>query len=326
MYRVSASIFASLCMIFVCVPASAQQVYPTRPVRLVSGYAAGGTTSIVGRLLGQKLAEAWGQQIVFDNRPGGGTLIAGEIVAKSAPDGHTLMLVDSVHVIAPLVLKAPFDPLKDFTPIARFAKTEWVLLIHPSLPPNNLADFLAYAKTRRGKINYATPAIGGSQHLGTEVFNTVTGVDMQHIPYKSGGAALTAMVAGEVSVFFATTATGAPYVKTNRLKALGITGKRRSPLLPDVPTIEESGLPQYDFPLLGYGVIGPAGIPKFVVDKLSTEINRQAGQAELRNTLINVGLDPVQSTPSEYSTMLKASSTVYADVISQLKKKGVRFD
>jgi tripartite-type tricarboxylate transporter receptor subunit TctC len=326
MYRVSASITIALCTAFVGATVSAQQTYPNRPVRLVSGYAAGGTTSLIGRLLGQRLAEAWGQQFVLDNRPGGGTLIAGEIVAKSAPDGHTLMLMDSAHAISPLLFKAPFDPVKDFTFISRIAHTEWILLVHPALPAKSLTEFLGLAKARRGKLNYASPAIGGAQHLGTEVFNTVTGIEMNHVPYKGAGPALVALVAGEVDVYYSTTATGAPHVKTGRARALAITGKQRSPLLPDVPTVEEAGLSNYNFPKVGFGVIGPAGIPKSIVEKLTAEINKHVSQGELRNTLINVGLNPHPGGPQEHLEAVKQGLTTYADVINQLKKKGVRFD
>ena len=326
MYRIFASTVIGLYVGLVCAAASAQQAYPNRPVRLVSGYAAGGTTSLIGRLIGQKLSEAWGQQFVFDNRPGGGTLIASEIVAKSAPDGYTLMLVDSALVIAPQLLKSQIDPLKDFTAIARIATTDYVLLVNPSHPPNNLQDFLSYAKARRGKLNYASPAIGGAQHLNTELFNSVVGIETHHVPYKSAGPALVALVAGEVDIYLSTIATGVPHVKTSRAKALAVTGKRRSPLLPDVPTMEEAGISNLNLPRVGYGVVGPAGIPKPIVDKLANEITRQSGQGELRTTLINVGLEPSPGTPQEFSAALSAGVTTIGNVIGQLKKKGVKFD
>lgn len=315
-----------ICVALFVTSASAQQNYPNRPIRLVSGYAAGGTTSLIGRLVGQTLTDAWGQQVVLDNRPGGGTLIAGEIVAKSVPDGYTIMLADSAHIIAPLVLKAPFDPVKDFTAIARIALTEFVVVIHPSLPPNSLADFLTYTKARRGKLNFASPAIGGSQHLNTEIFNSVTGVDIRHIPYKGAGPALVALVAGEVDFYLATIATGAPHVKAGRAKSLGVTGKRRSPLLPDVVTLEEAGLSNYNIPRVGFGIIGPAGIPKPVVDKLSIEITKQTDQGKLRNSLFNQGLDPDPGTSQEYSAAINAGITTFGNAINQLRKQGVKFD
>jgi tripartite-type tricarboxylate transporter receptor subunit TctC len=307
--------------------ASAQQDYPNRPVRLVSGYAPGGTTSLVGRLIGQKLSESWGQQFILDNRPGGGTLIGAEIVARSLPDGYTLMLVDSVHVLAPLLLKAPYDPIKDFAPVATIASTELSLLLHPSVTPNTLADLLAYAKARRGKLNYASPAIGGAQHLATEMFNIATGIQTQHIPYKGAGPALVALVAGEVDLFFATIATGAPYVKAGKVKALAITGKKRSPLLPDVPTFDEAGLANfYNHKRAGYGIVAPAGTPKAVIDKLAAEVARYLAQPAFRETLLTLGLDPHPSTPKEYAEALKASMAWNITTIDMLKKKGVRFD
>jgi tripartite-type tricarboxylate transporter receptor subunit TctC len=303
------------------------QIYPNRPVRLVSGYAPGGTTSLVGRLIGQKLTESWGQQFILDNRPGGGTLIGAEIVARAPPDGYTLMLVDSVHVLAPLLLKAPFDPIRDFTPIATVAQGELVLLLHPSLPPNNLTDFLAYARARPGKLLYATPAIAGAQHLATEMFNVAAAIQTQHVPYKGAGPALIALVGGEVSMYFATVATGTPHVKAGKVKAIAVTGKKRSPLLPDVPTFEEAGMPSfYTQRRPGYGIVGPAGVPKPTIDKLSAEVARHLAQPEFRDSLISLGLDPNVSTPSQYADALKAAMAWNVETIGLLRKKGVKFD
>ena len=310
-----------------CAPALAQHDYPSKPVRLVSGYAPGGTTSLVGRLIGQKLSDSLGQQFILDNRPGGGTLIGGEIVARSAPDGYTLMLVDSVHVLAPVILKAPYDPIKDFTAIATVATTELVLVLHPSLPPNNLQEFLAYAKARPGKVIYATPALAGSQHLATEIFNIAAGIQTQHVPYKGAGPALIALVGGEVNMYFATVATGAPYVKAGKLKALAITGKKRSPLLPDTPTFDEAGLPNfYNQKRAGYGIVGPAGIPQPIVDKLTGEVRKHLAQPEFRDALLKLGLEPNYTSPKEYAETLKAAYAWNIDTIALLRKRGAKFD
>lgn len=307
--------------------ASAQQDYPNKPVRLVSGYAPGGTTSLVGRMIGQKLSESLGQQFILDNRPGGGTLIGGEIVARAAPDGYTLMLVDSVHVLAPVLLKAPFDPIKDFTPIGTVAATELVLLLHPSMPPNTLSEFLAYAKARPGKINYATPALGGSQHLATEIFNITTGIQTQHVPYKGAGPALIALVGGEVNMYFATTSTGAPHVQAGKLKAIAITGTQRSALLPQTPTFEESGVKNfYNHKRPPFGIIGPAGIPKPIVDKLAGEMAKHLATPEFRDSLTKIGLDPVTNTPAQYADLLKSGHAWNINTIALLKKRGVKFD
>jgi tripartite-type tricarboxylate transporter receptor subunit TctC len=307
--------------------AAAQQDYPSRPIRIITGYAAGGTTSLVARLVGQKLTESWGQQVIVDNRPGGGTIIGTEALAKSPPDGYTLMVVDSVHVLAPLLFKAPYDPLKDFAPVATVAATDLILLLHPSVPANNLEEFIAYAKARPGKLNYATPAIGGSQHLASEVLNFRAGIHTQHIPYKGAGPALTGLLGGEVDMYFATTATGAPYIKSGKVKAIATTGKKRSPLVPNVPTFDEAGLPDfYGQKRAPYGLIAPAGTPKPIIDKLSAEIARYLAQPEFRDTLINLGLDPYPATPGEYAEVLKAGLAWNAETLEILKKKNIKFE
>ena len=330
MIKLSATVMRMLsagALIAFAAAAAAQQDYPNKPVRIVNGYAPGGTTSLVARLIGQKLTESWGQQFVVDNRPGGGTLIGSELVAKSPPDGYTLMLVDSVHVLAPLLLKAPYDPIKDFVPVATVCATELVLLLHPAQPPNNLTEFIAYAKSRPGKLNYATPAIGGSQHLATEIFNIAAGIQTQHIPYKGAGPALIGLVAGEVDMYFATTATGAPHVKAGKAKAIAITGKNRSPLLPSVQTFEEAGLPNfYNHKRAPYGIVAPAGTPKPIIDKLASEIAKYVVQPEFRDSLLTLGLDPYLASPSEYADILKAGMAWNINTIDIMKKKGVKFD
>ena len=310
-----------------CMPAIAQTDYPNRPVRLVSGYAPGGTTSLVGRLIGQKLTESWGQQFILDNRPGGGTLIGSEIVAKAAPDGYTLMLVDSVHVLAPLLLKAPYDPIKDFTPIGTVASTELVLLVHPSVAARNLAELITYAKANPGKLTYATPALAGSQHLATEMFNLAAGIQTRHVPYKGAGPALVALVGGEVDMYFATVATGVPHVKSGKVKTIAVTGAKRSPLLPDVPSFTEAGLPSfYSQKRPGYGLVGPAGMPKPIVEKLSKEIAKYVTQPQFRDQLVSLGLDPKSSSPQEYADWLKAGYEWNRETLAVLRKKGVKFE
>ncbi|HZN23424.1 MAG TPA: tripartite tricarboxylate transporter substrate binding protein [Burkholderiales bacterium] len=308
-------------------PAAAQGDYPNRPVRLVSGYAPGGTTSLVGRLIGQKLTESWGQQFILDNRPGGGTLIGAEIVAKSAPDGYTLMLVDSVHVLAPLLIKTSLHPIRDFAAIGTVASVELVLLVHPSVPPNNLAELIAYAKGRPGQLTYATPAIAGSQHLATEMFNLAASIQARHVPYKGAGPALIALVGGEVNMYFSTVATAIPHVKAGKVKTIAVTGTKRSVTLPDVPTFTEAGLPGfYGHKRPGFGIVGPAGMPKAIVDKLSSEILKYVKQPQFRESLINLGLEPTASTPQEYTEWLKAGYAWNIDTLAMLKKKGVKFE
>jgi len=304
-----------------------QAEYPSRPVRLVSGYAAGGTTSLVGRMIGQRLAEQWGHQWVLDNRPGGGTLIGGEIVAKAPPDGYTLMLVDSVHVLAPLLLKAPYDPIKDFTAIGTVASSELVLVVHPSVPVKTYAEFISYVKGRPGKMQYGTPAIAGAQHLATEVFGSLTGIQINHIPYKSAGQALVALIGGEVQIYFSTIATGTPHIKAGKVRAIAATGAKRAALLPDVPTFEEVGLTNfYVHKRPGYGIVGPAGVPKGIVDKLAAAMEKQLSTAEFRDALLGLGLEPKITAPNEYLDALKAQMAWNVNTIALLKKNGVKFE
>ncbi len=307
--------------------ARAQADYPNRPVRLISGYAPGGTTTLVGRTIGQKLAESWGQQFVLDNRPGAGTTIAGAIVAKSVPDGYTLMLADSVHVLAPLLLKVAFDPIKDFVTIGTIASGELVLVVHPAMPVKNYAEFIDYVKARPGKVQYGTPAMAGAQHLATEVFNQATGIQTVHVPYKSAGQALIALIGNEVQMYFATIATGMPHIKAGKLRGIAATGNNRQALLPDIPTFAESGLPKfYDHKRPGYGIVGPAGIPRPIVDKISAEMRKHLSTREFRELLISLGLEPNIKSPEEYLDALKAQMAWNVSTIDMLKKKGTKFD
>ena len=217
--------------------------------------------------------------------------------------------------------------IKDFAPVATIASTELILLLHPSVPVNTLEEFIAYAKSKPGKIDYATPAIGGSQHLASEVLNMSAGIATQHIPYKGAGPALTGLIAGEVNMYFATTATAAPYVKSGKVKAIAITGKKRSPLLPNVPTFDEAGLPGfYGQKRAPYGLIAPAGTPKAIIDKLSAEVAKYHAQAEFRDTLINIGLDPYPAGSAEYADVLKAGLAWNIDTIAVLKKRNIKFE
>ena len=307
--------------------ACAQTDYPNRPVRLISGYAPGGTTSLVGRTMGQKLAESWGYQFVLDNGPGAGTTIAGAIVAKSAPDGHTLMLADSVHVLAPLLLKVPYEPIRDFTPIGTVASTELVLVVHPSMPVKSYAEFIDYLRPRPGKVQYATPAMAGAQHLLTEVFNETTGIQTVHVPYKSAGQALIALIGNEVQMYFSTIATGAPHVKAGKARGIAVTGNNRHALLPDIPTFAESGLVKfYDHKRPGYGIVGPAGIPRPIVEKLSAEMRRHLATREFRDLLVGLGLEPNIKTPEEYLEALKAQMAWHVSTIAMLRKSGAKLD
>ena len=300
---------------------SAQQSFPNKPIRLVAPYPPGGGTDLVARLVGQKLGEALGQTVLVDNRPGGNTMIGSDVVAKAQPDGYTLELAASTHVLVPLFFKAPYDAIKDFAAVGTIAKSEYVLLVNPAVPANSLKEFIAYAKSKPGQLNYATPAAGGTNHLVHEVLNLQTGMKMQHIPYKGSGPALTALVSGEVQLHFSTTGPTVPFINSGRLRAIAVTGEQRLAALPNVPTFSEAGLPGISKLGSFYGILATAGTPKPVVDKLSAELAKCLTQPDLQEKLLAQGLVPFISTPEQFGALLKERLDDNADVIKKANIK-----
>jgi tripartite-type tricarboxylate transporter receptor subunit TctC len=315
--------FVVLFLLLAAAQAAAQQTYPSKPIRLITGYAAGGTTTIIARLVGQKFTESWGQQVLVDNRPGGGTTVATAVLAKSPPDGYTIMLSSSALVLIPLLVKAPYDPIKDFAPVASIAETTHVLLLNPSVPANNLKEFIAYAKSRPGELNYATPGAGGSQHLEHEELNLLAGIKTQHIPYKGSNQALTDLLGGQVQLYIANAITAIPHINSGKVKAIAVSGEKRSPALPNVPTFEEAGLSGFSKRAAFYCIIAPAGTPKPIVDKLSGEMAKYLAQPDFREMLIRNGLEPFISTPEQLAALLKEGMALNADII---KKANIKFE
>jgi len=296
-------------------PVAAQQAYPNKPIRLVSPFPPAGSTDILARLVGQKLTESWGQPVLIENHPGANGVIGTDIVAKSSPDGHTILLVNSSHIInALLVTKLPFDPVKDFAPVATLTISQFLMAINPSVPANTLREFIALAKSRPGQLNFASSGNGAVSHLAGELFDLMTGVKMQHIPYKGAAPALTDLVGGQVQVYFATTVSTMPYVKSGKVKALGISGDTRLSILPELPTFSEAGLPDFDVKNW-FGIMAPAGTPKTTIGKLSTEIARIMALPDIKEKLASQGLDPLISTPEQFAALMKAEMARYAKVI-----------
>ena len=301
--------------------AVAQQSYPTRPIRLVAPFAPGGGTDLVARMIAQKLMESFGQTVIVDNRPGGNTMIGTDVVAKSQPDGYTLELVASTHVLVPLFFKAPYDPINDFAAVATVARSEFVLLVHPSLPAANLKDLIAYARSKPGQLNYATPAAGGMNHLVHEMLNLLTDTKMRHVPYKGTGPAITALLGGEVQLHFSTSGPTVPYINAGRLKGLGVTGQTRLAALSQVPTFIEAGLP--GIATLGsfYGIVGPAGTPRLVIDKLSAAMTKHLAQPDFQEKLLSQALVPYSSTPEQFAVLLKDRLALHAEIIKKANIK-----
>ncbi len=295
--------------------AGAQQDYPTRPIRIISPYSPGGGNDIMSRLLGQKLTEAWGQQVLVENRPGGNTIIGTEATAKAAPDGYTILLAPSSHVVVPLLLKTPYDPFKDFTPITSLARGEHIMLINPAIPAKDLKEFIALAKSKQTEINYATYGAGSTSHLIAELFNLTAGVKMQHIPYKGTGPALTDLMGGQVQVFMSTMPPAVPLVNSGKLRAIAITGEKRTAAVPQVPTFVESGLTEFKKIGSFYGVIGPAGIPKAIVDKLAAQIAKIQALPDFKEKLATQGVVPLINTPEQFMALLKEYSATNDRII-----------
>jgi len=296
-------------------PAGAQQDFPTRPIHMISPYSPGGGNDIMARLLGQKLTEAWGQQVIVENRPGGNTIIGTEATARAAPDGYTILLAPSSHVVVPQLMKTPYDPFKDFTPIAALARGDYPLLVNPSVPAKTLQEFIALAKSKQSTLNYATYGAGSTSHLLAELFNITVGSKMQHVPYKGTGPALADLVGGQVEVFFSTMPPAIPLVNSGKLRALAITGERRSPALPGVPTFDEGGLPGFTKIGSFYGVMGPAGIPKGIVDKMSAQIAKILALPDFKEKLATQGVEPLVNNPEQYTALLKEFAAVNARII-----------
>lgn len=303
--------------------AQSPQSYPSKPIRFIVPYAPGGSTSQVARLVATKLTESWGQPVVVDNRGGANTVIGTEAVARSAPDGYTIGLTTSTLATLPhLIATLPFDPVKDLAPVAPLISTQLVLVLHPSVPANNLKEFIALAKARPNQLNFAAVGTGSSTHLAGELFKSVTGVKMQHVAYKGTAPALTDLIGGQVQLNFDTPVTSLPHIRSGKLKPIAITGKNRLASLPDVPTFAEAGLPEYDVQLW-FGVIAPAGTPRDIISKLSKEIARILALPDVKENLSLQGLEPFAASPDQFGALIRADLDKYGKVI---KGAGIKIE
>jgi tripartite-type tricarboxylate transporter receptor subunit TctC len=292
-------LFAVAVLLAVVIPAQAQ--YPVRPIRLIVPFPPGGGTDTMARVIGPKLSEALGQQIVPENRGGAGANIGAEIAAKSAPDGYTLMLATITNAIgATLYTKLNYDLVRDFAPITRLATTPHILVVHPSVPVKSVKEFIAFARARPGELTYSSSGSGSAAHLAGELFNSLTGVKSVHVPYKGGGPSVTALVGGEISLCFATMPSAINYVKSGRLRGIAVTTERRSPSTPELPTIAETGVAGYEAGSW-YGLSAPAGTPKEIVARLNAETIKVTGLADVKERLFNAGFEIVTSTPEQFA-------------------------
>ena len=302
----------------------AAQTWPVKPVRLVIPYPPGGGSDTIGRPLAQKIGEGLGQQMVVENRGGANGNIGMEAVARSAPDGYTLVFALSAQLaINPgLYQKLPYDPLRDFAPITLLGEGGYILVVHPSLPAKSVKELLALARARPGQIAYSSSGNGSGGHLAIELLNSMAGIRMLHVPYKGGGPALMDLIAGQVQVLFATQLASWPHVQSGRIRALAVSTAKRPASVPDLPTVSEAGLPGYDSGVW-YAVLAPAGTPRDIIMRINGEVARALKQPDYRSLLVNNTIEPIGSPPEQLSQYIKSELAKWARVI---KAANVRID
>ena len=316
----SLTLLAAVTIVAVASMPSAAQDFPTRPVRFIVPYAAGGSGDLLARLLGNKLAAIWGQQVVVDNRAGGGGLIGTEFAARSDPDGYTLYLATDgpLTVAASLYKRVPYDWKRDFAPISMLAMGYQVLIVRASLPARNLQELIALAREKPGELNYASIGIGSAPHLGAELFKSVAKVDVTHVPYRGSSAqAISALLAGDVAMFLVGTSTAVSHIQSGALRGLAVTAGKRVDGLPDVPTFAEAGLPGVDVSLW-FAVLAPSGTPAPIVKKLNADIAQVVADPDFRQALAVRGFDAVSSSPEELAQFLAKDYVKFRDLIQKL--------
>ncbi len=297
---------------------AAADAYPAKPIRLVVAFPPGGGTDIIARSIAHKLAERFAQQVVVDNRPGAGGNIGTDIVAKSAPDGYTILMGSAgpLAINASLFAKMPFDPIKDLAPVTLAASTPNVLVVHPSLPARTVKELIALARAKPGEINFASSGHGTPAHLAGELFNSMAGVKLVHIPYKGAAPALADLLGGQVQIMFSTMPPALPHVKDGKLRALAVTSRKRSPATPELPTMDEAALPGFEA-ITWHGVVVPAGTPAAIIARLNREIVAILHLPEVVERLSGQGAEALGSTPEEFAAYIKSESAKWAKVVRE---------
>ena len=310
---------ASLAAMAPPLPAAFAQAYPSRPIRFIVPFAAGaGVLDIMARLVGQHLGQSLGQQAIIDNRPGAGGNVGAEVAAKAAPDGYTMLMGAVALVVSPyLYARLPFDPLTDLAPVTQVNSAPLMLVVHPSLPVNSVAELIAYAKARPGALNYGSGGVGATPFLATELFKSMAGIDVVHVPYKGGAPALADLVAGQLSFMIENVPGTLPFVKDGKLRALAITSRQRLALVPELPTMEEAGVPGYE--MIGWnGIFVPKATPPEIVARLNAELVKVLRSTEVGEQLARLGAVPVGDTPEQFGAFVKAESARWGKIIKDL--------
>lgn len=294
------------------ISASADENYPTKPVRLIVPFAAGGATSVIARLVGQKLQEGWNQPVIVDNRAGGATVVGTEVVYRSAPDGYTLLAASSSHSINASLTKTPYDAIRDFAPVTLLTRSPYVLVVHPSLPVKTLNEFLALARSRPGELDYASS--GAANHIATELFAIIGKIKMHHIPYKGGGPAIADLLGGHVQVHITTAVNMIPLINNGQVRGLAISGDKRLPALSNLPTFAQAGMPAFTSQNWN-GILVPAKTPRAIVNKLAADIGKVLRMPDIGAKLEAQGNFPAPTTPEAFATLIKSEVDRFAEVV-----------
>jgi tripartite-type tricarboxylate transporter receptor subunit TctC len=294
------------------IPAAAQ-TYPSRPIELVVPFVAGGTTDTAARMIAQRLNEAWGQPVIVSNRPGGGSMIGTSIVAKAAPDGHTVLVTTFALAVNPALQKQPYDPIKDFAAVTEISSIPLMLVVHPSLPVHSLKEFVEYSKAQPAGLDYATSGAGTSTHLAAEMFKTMTGAKLVHVPFKGNAEVMNALLGGHVKAHFGLAASSLQHIRAGNLRVLAVTTEKRLAYLPDVPTIAELGYPAYEI-TSWQGAFAPAGTPKDIVTRLNAEIVALLNEPATRERIEREGADPIASSADQFAERVKSEVVKWAKV------------
>jgi tripartite-type tricarboxylate transporter receptor subunit TctC len=307
---------------FVCAAAAAAD-FPSKPVRLIVGFPPGGATDLVARAIQPRMSAGFAQQLVIDNRPGANGIIAGELTARADPDGHTILFGHiGVLVISPAIQKVPFDPLRDFAPVGLAVSLQNILITHPTLAVHSLKEFIALAKAKPGQINYASSGIGSPGHLAAVLLDSMAKIQLNHIPYKGGGPAITDLLGGHVPAFFAVISTGVPHVQAGKVRGIAVTGRRRVDAVPDVPTIAEAGVPGYAA-TNWYGLLAPAKTPAAVIERINRELTAALKSPDVAEGLKTRGIDATPDSPAEFAAFIRAETVKWRPILQQ---SGIKSD
>ena len=316
MKRIAMSLCATALLLAVA-PASAQQAYPSKPIRFLVGFPPGGGTDIMARVVAAKLTASVGQQVIVDNRPGANANLAAGIASRATPDGYTVLMISLSHAVSkPLYKKLDYDLERDFTPLINISSVPMFVVVPPASPIKSVADLLALARSK--PVNYASAGDGSPEHTAAELFKGLAKIDMTHVPYKGGAPSALALISGEIQVGFNTAPVAVPHIKSGKMRALAVTSARRNPALPDVPSVAEAGVPGYDM-ILWYGAVMPTGTPAAAVSRLNGEINKALKLQDVQQRLAALGADPVGGSAAEFGAYIKSEIIKYTKVVRDAK-------